>query len=85
MKSVVIVDEDSVSAPSSVVQCVREFVAVIRNDYENLAPVLARALDAEPELVGQLLEQLEILFVEELLIPLNYHMMPNNYAIKPIE
>lgn len=65
MKSVVIVEEDSVSAPSSVVQCVREFVAEIRNDYENLAPALAKALDAEPELVGQLLEQLEILFVEE--------------------
>lgn len=43
----------------------QEFVAVIRNDYENLAPALAKALDAEPELVGQLLEQLEILFVEE--------------------
>ena len=65
MKSMVIVENDSVSAPSSVVQCVREFVAAIRGDYDNLAPALANALDAEPELVGQLLEQLEILFVEE--------------------
>ena len=23
--------------------------------------------------------------MSELLIPLNYHMIPNNYAIKPIE
>ena len=65
MKNMVIVEDDSVSAPSSVVQCVREFVAAIRSDYDNLAPALANALDAEPEFVGQLLEQLEILFVEE--------------------
>lgn len=65
MKSMVIVEDDSVSAPSSVVQCVRDFVSAIRSDYENLAPALAKALDAEPELVGQLLEQVEIIFVEE--------------------
>ncbi len=65
MKSMVIVEDDRVSAPSSVVQCVREFVEAIRSDYENLAPALAKALDAEPVLVGQLLEQLELLFVEE--------------------
>ncbi len=65
MKSMVIVEDGNVSAPSSVVQCVREFVAAIRSDYDNLAPALAKALDAEPVLVGQLLEQLEILFVEE--------------------
>ena len=65
MKSMVIVEDGSVSAPSSVVQCVREFVAAIRSDYDNLAPALAKALDAEPVLVGQLLEQLEVLFVEE--------------------
>ena len=65
MKSMVIVEDSNVSAPSSVVQCVREFVAAIRGDYDNLATALAKALDAEPELVGQLLEQLEILFVEE--------------------
>lgn len=65
MKSMVIVEDNSVSTPSSVVQCVREFVEAIRSDYDNLAPALANALDAETELVGQLLEQLEILFVEE--------------------
>ena len=65
MKSMVIVEDGNVSAPSSIVQCIREFVAAIRSDYDNLAPALANALDAEPELVGQLLEQLEILFVEE--------------------
>ena len=65
MKSMVIVENSNVSAPSSIVQCIREFVAAIRSDYDNLAPALANALDAEPELVGQLLEQLEILFVEE--------------------
>lgn len=65
MKNMVIVEDNSVSAPPSVVQCVREFVAAIRSDYDNLAPALANALDAEPALVGQLLEHLEILFVEE--------------------
>ncbi len=65
MKSMVIVENSNVSAPSSIVQCIREFVAAIRSDYDNLAPALANALDAEPELVEQLLEQLEILFVEE--------------------
>jgi len=65
MKSMVIVENSNVSAPSSIVQCIREFVAAIRSDYDNLAPALANALDAEPELVEQLLEQLEILFVDE--------------------
>lgn len=65
MKNIVIVEEDIVSAPASIVNSVRDFVAAIRSDYENLVSALARVLDAEPELVGRLLDQLENLFVEE--------------------
>lgn len=65
MKSIVIVEDDSVTAPASIVNCVHDFVEEIRHDIDNLKPALANALDAEPELVDQLLEQLDNLFVEE--------------------
>lgn len=65
MKSVVIVEEESIVAPQSVVDSVRRFVAEIRHDIDNLALALAKSIDAEPALIRPLLDQLDRLFVFE--------------------
>lgn len=62
LKNVVIMTEDEISAPSSIVECVKEFVQSIRNDWEELASPLAKSLDQSVEFVDALLEQLENLF-----------------------
>lgn len=63
LKNVVIMTEDEVPAPASIVECVKEFVMSIRNDWAELANPLAKSLDQNPEFVDALLEQLENLFV----------------------
>lgn len=65
MKSAVIVEEDSIVAPQSVVDSVRRFVTEIRQDIDNLAPALAKSIDVEPALIRPLLDQLDRLFVFE--------------------
>ncbi len=65
LKNAVLVEGSPVAAPLAIVECVRDFVAEIRSDSDNLVESLAKAIDAEPELVEQLLEQLENLFVAE--------------------
>ena len=63
LKNVVIMTEDEIPAPSSIVECVKEFVMSIRSNWEELANPLAKSLDQTPEFVEALLEQLENLFV----------------------
>ena len=63
LKNVVIMTEDEVPAPASIVECIKEFVMSIRNDWAELANPLAKSLDQNPEFVDALLEQLENLFV----------------------
>lgn len=63
LKNVVIMTEDEIPAPSSIVKCVKEFVMSIRSNWEELANPLAKSLDQTPEFVEDLLEQLENLFV----------------------
>ena len=63
LKNVVIMTEDEVPAPASIVECVKEFVMSIRNDWAELANPLAKSLDQNTEFVDALLEQLENLFV----------------------
>ena len=65
LKNAVLIEESPITAPQPIVDCVREFVAAIRSDSDNLVESLAKAIDAETELVVQLLEQLENLFVAE--------------------
>jgi len=65
LKNAVLVETSPVSAPQTIVDCVRDFVAAIRSDSANLVEPLAKAIDAEPGLVARLLEQLENLFVAE--------------------
>ena len=63
LKNVVIMTEDEIQAPLSIVECVKEFVQSIRNDWEELASPLAKSLDQSVEFIDALLEQLENLFV----------------------
>lgn len=49
--------------PISIVECVKEFVVSIRNDWEELVIPMAKSLDQSPEFVEALLEQLDNLFV----------------------
>ncbi len=65
LKNAVLIEESQISAPQTIVDCVRNFVGAIRRDADSLIPALAKALDSEPEIVAQLLEQLENLFVSE--------------------
>jgi hypothetical protein len=63
LKNVVIITEDEIPAPASIVKCMKEFVISIRNDWAELANPLAKSLDQNTEFVDALLEQLENLFV----------------------
>ena len=63
LKNVVIMTEDEIPAPASIVECIKEFVMSIRNDWAKLANPLAKSLDQNTEFVDALLEQLENLFV----------------------
>lgn len=63
LKNVVIMTEEEVPAPSSIVECVKEFVRSIRNEWEELAMPSAKSLDQNIEFVDALLEQLDNLFV----------------------
>ena len=63
LKNVVIMTEDQIPAPASIVECIKDFVISIRNDWAKLANPLAKSLDQNTEFVDALLEQLENLFV----------------------
>lgn len=65
LKNAVLIEASQVSAPQTIVDCVRDFVGVIRSEADSLIPALAKALDSEPEFVAQLLDQMENLFVPE--------------------
>jgi predicted nucleotidyltransferase len=66
LKNAVLIEESPVKAPQTIVECVRNFVEEIRSDSNNLIESLANAIDSEPGLVEQLLEQLKNLFISEL-------------------
>lgn len=63
LKSVIIMTEDNITAPTSIVECVTEFVSSIRKDWNNLAESLSASLNQNTEFVEALLQQLENLFV----------------------
>jgi uncharacterized protein with ParB-like and HNH nuclease domain len=63
LKNLVIMTENEIPAPSSIVECVKEFVVSIRSNWGELANPLAKSLDQNPEFVEALLEQLENIFV----------------------
>lgn len=65
LKNVVIITDESISAPMAIVDCVKNFVSSIRADWDTLSNPLAKALDQDQEFVDALLEQLKNLFIPE--------------------
>ena len=65
LKNVVIMEEDQVVAPASIVSCVREFVASVRKDWEALSKPLSKALEQDIAFVEALLAQLDEMFIVE--------------------
>lgn len=65
LKNVVIITDESISAPMAIVDCVKDFVSSIRADWDTLSNPLAKALNQDQEFVDALLEQLNNLFVPE--------------------
>lgn len=65
LKNVVIITDESISAPMAIVDCVKDFVSSIRADWDTLSNPLAKALGQDQEFVDALLEQLNNLFVPE--------------------
>lgn len=62
LKNVVAVEGAFVEAPSSIVQCVKDFIASIRQDYPTLLSPLASALGVGEDDIQGLVDQLEALF-----------------------
>ena len=65
LKNVVIMEEDQVVAPASIVSCVKEFVASVRMDWEALSESLSKALDQDAAFAEALLTQLDEMFIAE--------------------
>ena len=65
LKNVVIMKDSEIVAPESIVVCIREFVASIRNDWNVLSEPLAKALDQDSAFIEALLERLDELFITE--------------------
>ncbi len=65
LKNVVIMEDSQVTSPESIVSCIREFVASIRDEWDTLSEPLARALDQDVQFIEALLEQLDGLFITE--------------------
>ena len=65
LKNVVIMEDNEIIAPESIVACIRDFVASIRNDWNTLSEPLAKALDQNSSFIEALLEQLDELFITE--------------------
>jgi hypothetical protein len=62
LKNVVILEDAEVVAPQSIVNCIKEFVASIREDWATLANPLAKSIDQDADFVSELLNQLNDLF-----------------------
>ena len=65
LKNVAIMEEGQVTAPLSIVACVKDFVASIRNEWGAIAVPLSKALFQDVGFIEGLLEQLDDMFVVE--------------------
>ena len=63
LKNVVIMEDGEIEAPASIVACVHEFVASLREEWNTIADPLAKSIDRDIPFVEALLEQLNKLFV----------------------
>lgn len=65
LKNLVIMEEAEVEAQESIVNCITDFAAAIRNDWAALAEPLAKAIEQDSTFVEALLERLNELFIVE--------------------
>ncbi len=63
LKNVVIIEDNQIEVPRTIAACVSDFVASIRNDWDELAEPLAKSLGEDTDFVDELLNQLENLFI----------------------
>jgi hypothetical protein len=64
-KNVVILEDAEIVAPQSIVNCIKEFVASIRENWAMLADPLAKSIGQDTDFVGELLNQLNDIFIAE--------------------
>jgi hypothetical protein len=64
-KNVVILEDAEVVAPQSIVNCIKEFVSSIRENWATLADPLAKSIGQDTDFVGELLNQLNDIFIAE--------------------
>lgn len=62
LKNVVIMEDATIEAPQPIVATIKEFVASIREHWDELAQPLAKSLDQDTDFVDALLEQLNDLY-----------------------
>ena len=66
LKNVVLIAPDEeIPAPASIVACIKDFVAAIRNNWDELAGPLSKALNQDDVFIAGLVEQLSNMFVEK--------------------
>lgn len=64
LKNVILLSPDEVIyAPTSIVECIKSFVASIKNDWQALASPLAKSMDQNEDFIEALLDQLDELFI----------------------
>ncbi len=66
LKNVVIIEDSQIEVPRTIAACVSDFVASIRNDWDELAAPLAKSLGEDTDFVHELLNQLENLYIPKL-------------------
>lgn len=65
LKNVVILEDDSITASTSIVECIHDFVQSIQSEWATLSTPLAASLGQSTGFVEELLEQLNELFIAE--------------------
>jgi hypothetical protein len=65
LKNVVILEDAEIVAPQSIVNCIKEFVSSIRENWATLADPLAKSIGQDTTFVSELLNQLNDIFIAE--------------------
>jgi hypothetical protein len=65
LKNVVILEDAEIVAPQSIVNYIKEFVSSIRENWAMLADPLAKSIGQDTDFVGELLNQLNDIFIAE--------------------
>lgn len=65
LKNAIIIEEQEIVAPDSIVACIKEFVASIRKEWDKVAAPMAKAIEQDIPFLDGLLDQLNVLFKTE--------------------